>query len=100
MNKIELVFLINLGVCLAIAWVCICRLNAITRDTMLRVRAKYTALLTGALTLAGLPILFGVKPTVDTALAAALVLILIVFEMPLWRNGPPRCCFRTQRQQE
>lgn len=90
------VTLINVAVCVAVAWVCLCRLDKMDRNTMRRVRAKYALLLSGTLSVAGLPVLFNLRPTWSIVIAAVVVLGLLLIEMPRWRHGPPRCCWRRE----
>ena len=45
----QLLAVLNLAICLGIAWACLCRLNDDVCKRLLRPRARYTLLLTGAL---------------------------------------------------
>jgi hypothetical protein len=99
MNQAEIILFINIAVCAAIAYVAGCRLNVMNRHTVLLVRAKYTALMAGSLTMAALPVLFEMQHTWVTVCAALLVLAMLLLEMPRWRHGPPPCYVRRTQQE-
>lgn len=94
MTYTQMLFIANLVACLVIAYICGCRLNLTNRDTRLIVRLKYTVLMSGSLTLGGLPVLFEIKHNALTLIAAVLVAILVMLEIKHWRHGPPACTFR------
>lgn len=85
----QMLFLANFFAAAVVAYVCLCRLNALTARSKLTVRMKYTVIMTAACTMAGMPILFDVRHTFMTLTGVVLVLVLLVFEMRHWRRGPP-----------
>jgi hypothetical protein len=94
MTADNMLFLMNLAAGCAIAYICLCRLNLTSQYTKRLVRLKYTLLMSGSLTLAGMPLLFQVPHTGLTLTAAVFVLILVMLEIRLWRHGPPACTYR------
>lgn len=83
----QLLAVLNLAICLGIAWACLCRLNDDVCKRLLRPRARYTLLLTGALASAGQPVLWGTWPGVGTVIFAAAVLAGLVINVTRWMGG-------------
>jgi hypothetical protein len=76
--------LVNFGICVAIGWVCICRLNATVSRDYRRVRARYTLLLGGACASGCAPVLFNAPPSPGTAIFALTVLVGLLINVPRW----------------
>lgn len=89
-QTIQLLALANLGACLGVAWICICRLNTQDCRVYLSLRARYTLLMAGALACGFQPLLFGYTPGEGTVLFSHAVLIALVLSLPRWRRGLPR----------
>ena len=82
----QLLAVLNLSICLAIAWACICRLNSDVCKHLLRPRARYTLMLTGSLASGLQPVLFGTWPGVGTVIFSAAVLAGPLINMVRWSN--------------
>lgn len=82
----QLLAVLNLSICLAIAWACICRLNSDVCKHLLRPRARYTLMLTGSLASGLQPVLFGTWPGVGTVIFSAAVLAGLLINMVRWSN--------------
>lgn len=82
----QLLAVLNLIICLAIGWACICRLNADVCKHLLRPRARYTLLLAGALANGLQPVLWGTWPGVGTVIFGAAVLAGLLINVVRWRN--------------
>lgn len=95
MSNGTMLSLMNFGLAVGIAWVCLCRLNLTSRQTMIRVRLKYVLILVGSLMLAGMPVFFAMHYNALTLAGVLLLLILVTLEMRDWRHGPPSCTNRT-----
>ena len=85
---------VNLLVCIGIFWACICRLNSNISKLYLRVRARYTLLLAGALVSGFQPIFFGDRPTIAGLVFAICILAGLVLNIGSWRmyRGTERRC--------
>ena len=90
-QTIQLLALANLGACLGVAWVCICRLNTQACRVYLSLRARYTLLMAGALACGFQPLLFGYVPGEGAVLFTHCVLAALILNMPHWRRAqyPP-----------
>lgn len=80
----QLLAMVNLGLCLGIAWACICRLNSDICRRYKRARARYSMLLAGAMSCGLQPLLWGSWPTVGSAILAASVLGYLVINVVRW----------------
>jgi hypothetical protein len=89
MASIEHMAALNLIVCGACVWACICRLNTMSDAVPKRVRFQFVALLVGCLASGLQPMLFKEWPGVGQTVLAVCVLIGLVISMPRWRHGPP-----------
>lgn len=86
MNQIAF---LNLGLCIAVAWSCVCRLNMLHHGVDWRPRAMFCALLTGA-TAHGLgPWLFHDGAGVGATILSASVLAGLLMTANRWRDGAP-----------
>ena len=79
-----LLALANWSVCLAIAWVCICRLNSETCKHNLRQRSRYVILLAGCQASGLQPILFNEWPGVGSLVFSGAVLGILTLNMRYW----------------
>lgn len=84
MNTYQLLSIMNLAVCICIAWACICRLNSAVCRQCLRARARYSLLLTGALASGFQPVLFREQPTLGTLLLSCAVLACLLINLGRW----------------
>ena len=86
------VTVINFIVCVGIFWACICRLNSPVSKNYLRVRARYTLLLAGALISGFQTVLLGEVPTKAGTVFAAVILIGLILNVNRWSmfNGTER----------
>lgn len=84
----QLLAMVNLILCAGIAWACICRLNSEISRRFKLARARYTLLLSGALTCGLQPLLWGDWPTVGTVVFCAAVLAGLVINVARWRGAP------------
>ena len=83
---VDTVAAMNLIVCVAIVWACICRLRTDLCRLNLLPRFKYTLLLTGSL-IAGLPnVVFGEEPSKSTLVLSSSILIYLFTDILIWRN--------------
>lgn len=73
-------------VCLAIAWLCICRLNLDSCRRRLCQRARYTLLLAGACASGLSPALFGEWPGPGTLMLSSGLLAALVLNLPHFHN--------------
>jgi len=78
--------LINLAICTAIGWACICRLNDSVSRHYKRARMRYTLLLAGATASGCAPMLFGPLAGIGYAIFAGSVLIGLVINVPRWKG--------------
>lgn len=85
----QLTALVNLLICGAIGWACICRLNSELCRLYKRPRARYSALLAGAVASGAQPILFGTMPGPGETIFAGSVLIYLLLNLELWFAGKP-----------
>lgn len=79
---------VNAVLSLSIMFVCVCRLNAITRCVLMRVKLGYVMLLMGAAANGMAPWKFEMPGWPSAAFAAA-VLVQLVADAFQWRAGPP-----------
>jgi len=75
-------------ICIAIMLVCICRLDKIGKDVLLRVGIQYVFLLMAAAGLALAPF-FWQFPGWTVVIFAAAVLFMLLADSFQWRHGPP-----------
>lgn len=84
--------IINFVVCVGIFWACICRLNSPVSKHYLRVRARYTLLLAGALISGLQTVLLGERPTTAGVVLAGVILVGLILNVNRWSlfNGTER----------
>ncbi len=85
----QLLALLNLVLCLAIVWSCICRLNTDICRTYKKARLRYALLLAGAGTHGLQPILFGTLPGVAGVLFSTGVIAHLMLGVENWRDVLP-----------
>ena len=82
----QLLAMLNLVLCLGIAWACICRLNSEICRRWKLARMRYTLLLTGALAHGAQPLLFGSLPGVAGVIFSAGVFASLLLGVERWRG--------------
>lgn len=86
----QLLAMAHLGLCTAIVWACICRLNSDICRRFRLPRARYALLLGGALTSGLQPMLLGSWPSVADAVFAGSVLGYLAINVVRWHRGKPK----------
>ena len=83
--------LASMCLCAAMAWACLCRINAMSGDTTkTAVRAAYVLLFTDALAVATMPIwLPSYWAEAGLLCIVAGYLVVMVVNSSGWKNGPP-----------
>lgn len=79
---------INFGLCTALGWTCLCRLNLMSLSTRRSFRAKYSVLLAAA-TLSGYGWLIGLWPNLGQVVLTAAFVYVLAAGSSAWRSGPP-----------
>lgn len=93
----KLLLLLNLVLCLFGAWVCICRIGAMTGSTTKRtIRIQYVMWLS-LLLMSGLSFLFGHHVTKVEIVFAVCVVSHLLIGFPVWRHGPPAYASKANR---
>lgn len=80
----QVMAVVNLAICMGIAWACICRLNSHVCRKHLAARARYTLLLGGALASGLQPLLFGSWPALASVIFGGTVLAGLVINVVRW----------------
>lgn len=80
----QLLAVLNLTICLGIAWACICRLNSDVSRRFKLARARYTLLIAGALASGLQPVLWGMWPSVADVSFAGCMLAGLVINVVRW----------------
>lgn len=80
---------LNLIVCMACAWTCICRLNRMHKRVRKSVCLQFTAVMGGAVASGFQPILFASWPGAGQLCFSIGVLIMLIIGVDRWRHGPP-----------
>lgn len=80
----QLLAMLNLAICAAIGWACICRLNSSVCRLYLLARARYALLLAGAIASGLQPLLFNSWPSAGSVVLAAAVLVFLVINVVRW----------------
>lgn len=82
--------LINLVMCLGIAWSCLCRLAAMSGiSTKLRFRINYTLILVCSMSSGFSPVLFREYPGPGSIMLAFGILYMLGIGYGTWKNGVP-----------
>lgn len=90
MTDFYLLALINLAVCTAIGWSCVCRIAVMDgRTTLLSFRLKYAFLLVAATASGFGPALLGSWPEVADVLLNTAFLYMMAGGARAWRGGVP-----------
>lgn len=89
MNTAALMNLVNLVLCCAVGWACICRLNLLNRHVDMRPRLMFCLLLTGATAHGMAPWLFRESAGFGDTILSAAVLISFLLSAHRWRQGAP-----------
>lgn len=90
MGSTQLLFaLANFVLCLAVVWMCLCRLNSMTRAVLYRVRSEYSLYLTCALASALQP-MWGEWPEWGSLAMAVALIFGILASRRAWARGAPR----------
>ena len=79
--------LLNLALCLAIGWACICRRNSHVPRVHTLARARYSLLLAGALASGMQPALWGTWTTVGDTIFSACVLAGLLINVARWHGA-------------
>lgn len=90
MDKVYLLAMANFALCMPSMFICICRLNAMTKSVLLRVRIEY-AVGAGALFCSAFRPLIGEWPGYASVGMAVYVLVMLVASSHAWRHDstPP-----------
>ncbi len=85
----SLLAFLNLALCAALGWTCLCRLNLMERSTTLpSFRAKYSVLITAAVASALGP-LAGIWPNLAQVLLTGAFVFVLAAGTSAWRDGVP-----------
>ena len=80
----------NLAVCLAVAWICICRFTLMQRTTTRTyLRLSYAAMFTSSVTCGVSPWLFGDDIGFGTVMLSSALCANLLNSAPLWKAGVP-----------
>ena len=85
----QILALVNLAMCLAVIWSCICRLNTDVCRTYLKARFRYAALLVGAMAHGLQPVLFNSMPGYAGTLFSFGVITHLLLGVENWRDVLP-----------
>lgn len=83
----QLLAMLNLAICMAIAWACICRLNSHVARVHKWARAKYSLLLAGAVASGFQPALWNSWTTVGDTIFSACVLAGLLINVARWHGA-------------
>ena len=83
----QLLAMLNLGICLAIGWACICRLNSHVARVHKLARARYALLLAGAVASGLQPVLWSTWTTVGDTIFSACVLAGLLINVARWHSA-------------
>jgi hypothetical protein len=89
-DKLHLLALANAVLCAGIAWVCLCRIAALSKRSRLLFRALYSLMGAAALGSSLQPLLFGEWPGVSELMVNAVLLAFLASGMKTWREGAPK----------
>lgn len=84
----EMFALINFSVCAGVIGICLCRLNCMSKEVIIRVRSVYVMYLTAALTSALQP-MYGEWPGWGNIAMSSALLFNLLMSSRNWANGPP-----------
>lgn len=84
-----LINLVNLLLCTAIGWGCVCRLNLLTHQVDWRPRLMFCVLLTGVTAHGMAPWLFKESAGIGDTILSATVLASLLLSSHRWRQGAP-----------
>lgn len=88
MTELHLIAVANLALCLASAFICLCRLNGMDKHTRLSVVIEYALGMGALLFSAGRP-LIGEWPGYASLAMGAYVLYLLLASAPAWKGDKP-----------
>ncbi|PIG09930.1 hypothetical protein [Comamonas sp. 26] len=80
----QLIAMVNLAICLAIGWACICRLNSNISRRFRLARARYALLLAGAMSSGLQPLMFGTWSSIADVIFNSAVLAGLVLNVVRW----------------
>lgn len=88
MDNLYLIAMLNLVLSVPSIIICICRLNTMGRDTLMRVKLEY-ALSVGVLVFSSLRPLIGEWPGYATLATTTLILVMLLSSSNAWRGDKP-----------
>lgn len=88
MDRLHLLAMLNLLLSVPSIIICICRLNTMGRDTLMRVKLEY-ALGVGVLVFSSLRPLIGEWPGYATLATTTLILVMLLSSSNAWRGDQP-----------
>lgn len=80
---------VNAGVCTAIWWACVCRLNLLSRRSDWRPRAMFTLTLAGATAHGLAPWFFGERAGLGGTIFSASILASLLLTSHRWKSSAP-----------
>lgn len=96
-----LMSVLNLIMCLAIAWSCLCRLAAMNGvSTQLRFRVSYTLFLVCSMASGLSPVMFKEHPGPGTLMLSFALLFMVGVGYGTWKDGVPDCAKVHQDQDQ
>lgn len=95
--RYDMMALLSFANGLLIAYICVCRLSAMSVRVFASVRFKYVTLMVGSLVFGSQPILFSEWPTISGLILHFTVTISLVAGWGRWKDGPPADTFKCER---